>query len=280
MNEIRASDIASQFDSLSGGIPMWISRLADIFAEVGTDAVFTEMEEMSLRTQDHKLKDDLHFLRAGLTGIGDVALRQAVAPLRQPWQQRKEFPKRYQQCAELQKQAEAEWHIAAKNASRQLELWERWAYETELANEREVFPWKLSSWGANDCDLSLHFEICGARNVLEAPHKLNKGLKFFMGKIGFIRKIVNQAYLSDQLPVNFRVSDFEDAINDITKCQIEVDSRSDASEQVMKDWKGTEETYFLHKGALTELLWRMPRSAHTALFWICRPDLRESRTAS
>lgn len=279
MKERSTEDITSQLDSINGGIPMWISRFADYLAEFGTDDFFKEVEEMSARSGDHRLRDDLHFLSMGVLGIGEAALQDAIRPLRGPWQQMGELSVRYQRCAESLEGAEAQWHIAAEEAKRQLEVWEKWAYETELAQQKKLFPWKLSSWSRLGSGLNLHFEIYGARAVLNSPKKMKNGIAFFKSKIDAIQKIISRAYIANQLPVDCRVSDFDKAIDDLSKCQTQADELSDASDRIMKKWRNVGETYFSRKKTLVELLWLMPRPAHLALFWLCRPDLRESRNA-
>jgi hypothetical protein len=271
MTETLDTETRSQFNSLNGGIGMWIPLFADYLAEYGLAGFFQEIREMSANTQDNRLKDDLLFLSIGVKSLDPTVLENSLVPVRGLLLRMHNLSEVYQQCAEALKQGERDWYGAAERAKQQLEVWEKWAYETEVAFYEKNVPWL----DLNSKKFSLKLELCVADIALKSPKKLEEDLEFFNKTIAAIRKIICTAYCDDNLPINLAVSDFNVAIENLMEHQAKVNKLLMAESRARKEFEEARANSSSQKSGLLELLWSMDKAALWALFRISRPDLRE-----
>jgi hypothetical protein len=271
MEESVSVDIQSQFNSFNGGISMWLLRLATDLVEHGAYEIVQQMQKEFAHTQDHTLQTNWHFLIEGIRSIDKKKLENAIAPLKKPYQKMQVLCGDYQECVESRKQAEHQWHSAAERAKYQLEVWEKWACETEIARRKKIFTRvpTITNFG-------FYLKFSGGGCVLDSPQKLQYNLTFFKSKVEAIKGVISNSYIAEELPQDRSPSDFYKAIESLEEHQEQAIHFSNAVSRICEEYKSLEASYSSQIQALNRLLWQMPETAHWALFRICRADLRES----
>ncbi|GLQ87144.1 hypothetical protein [Dyella flagellata] len=270
MNQASELDIYTQFNSLNGGVSMWIPRFSHHLVERGVDAFFEDVREEAAKTKDRRLRNDLHFLSKGVKSIDKQTLEAVIASLRGPFQTIVTLSSRHEHCVASMKQAEGEWRRAADRAKQQLEAWGRWAYETEVTRYKRLFAWHNLV-----PSLKLSFEFRSEWDVLSSPQRLRTNLEFFEIRIEAIRGVISTAYIVEALPINLEPVEFDEAIDCLLERQAKVDHWAETSHQIEGEWRAAGADYLELEKPLLELLRSMPNTALWALFRICRPDLRE-----
>lgn len=104
---------------MNGGISMWLPRFADLLVEQGIEGYF--IWRASLPAQPRNLGENLHFLMQGVKAK-KTALENAIAKLREPYQEILALSARYKRCIDALEQAERKWYTAAEIAKTQLEV--------------------------------------------------------------------------------------------------------------------------------------------------------------
>ncbi len=259
------------FNSLNGGITMWLGRLADRLVEDGTDEFLKQMQEEfdhTLHTQNQNSQNNIYFLINGINSIDKSTLEQAIASLREPYQRAKNLRESYQQCVESLEQADHRWNSYAESAKSLLEILGKWACETEVARSKKLIRSQHSL-------LSPIFPLkyCGGWSVLNSPQQLRANLTHFKDKVNEINHVIDRSYIAGDLPQNLSPSDFRTAIKSLEEQQEQANNLSNKVSRAIEDLESAEASYFSQRQPLFNLLWQMPETAHWALFRICRPDL-------
>jgi hypothetical protein len=272
MNETSAPNVEAQFESLNGGITMWMPHFANYLVQQGTDRFFLEILEMSSRTQDRRMQEHLHFLSRGVKSIDATALASALESLREPFQTVMRLFDDYQHSRPLLKQAEEEWREAAEDAKRWLKGWEAWARRRELERAKNNSLRKGSSLDTL-IEYSQFELLPGTSDELDSPQRLRSNRAFFDRQVELIRREISDAYFSDDMPGDLSHSDLDRAIDNLMEHQGKVEAISEAADRLRNDWSKAKERYLSLKRTLLELLYLMPADARLALFHICRKDL-------
>jgi len=275
MTEASTINLQEHFNSLNGGVSMWLSRFSDLLVVHELDEFYRAAHEVSNHSPEMALRDHWHFFRLGIEGLGNERLKSLIASLKEPFALIGRLYEEHQRCAESIEKVEELWNIAAEKTKQQLDVWEPWAVETEIRRRKRSFPFAYNS----DFDLQLRFnvslELSGAIAEIESPQRLQKNLAFFETRIKGIKATISNAYLDEDLPAESSVYTFDMTLNNLMKHQMQVNELANRMAEITEKRKCAEDTYQTKKVPLTILLGELPSTAQWALFRICRPDLRE-----
>lgn len=125
MTEATTISLVEHFNSINGGISMWLSRLLDYLVAHGLDEFYRSAHEESNYSPLMALRNDWHFLRLGIEGLGNDRLVTMITSLKEPFARIKKLDEEYQCCVESIEKAEEQWLVVAERAKRQLAIWER-----------------------------------------------------------------------------------------------------------------------------------------------------------
>ncbi|VVD29131.1 hypothetical protein [Paraburkholderia dioscoreae] len=275
MTEASTISLRERFDSLNGGISMWLSRFSDSLVEHGLDEFYRVAHEESKHAPEMAMRNDWHFLRTGIEGLGNEQLESVIASLKEPFARIGTLGEEYQRCAVSIEKSEEQWHVVAKRARQQLAVWEPWAIEAEIAWRKRSFPWTHVSGFDGLLRLQVSIDLRGASAEIESPQRLQRNLAFFETQFRAVRATISSAYLDEELPEESSVYDFDMGISDLMKQQTQVNELVNRKAEIAEELKCARDAYRAQKGPLNILLGQLPNTAQWALFRICRPDLRE-----
>lgn len=278
MTEASTISLWEHFNSLNGGISMWLSRFSDSLVEHGLDEFYRFADEASNHSPEIAMRNDWHFLRVGVKDVGNENLKSAIASLKEPFARIVRLGEEYQRSAVSIEKAEKQWQVAAERAKQELTIWEQWAVETEIKWRKRSFPWTHFPGGDGLLRLQVSLALRGAIAELESPQRMQKNLAFFEARIKSIRATISSAYLDGELPEESSVVNLDMALNDLIKQQTQVNELVDRKTKIAEEFECAREAYWTLKGSLTILLSQLPDTAQWALFRICRPDLCEPST--
>jgi hypothetical protein len=265
--------VRDRMDSLNGGIPMWIPRLADHLAVNGVGKVINDSIEDLKGFQDNHRKTHLDFLISGLKSLNQVELAAAVASIAEYPAQISALGAQYKEQSKALENIRSDWSIAAENAKKQILAWQKWACVKEAAARKEMLPWLR-----DDLCLEMYvgFELSGAHLVLSSPDSLARQEDFFKQKISSIRAVIERSYVNGVFDAALSLVDFDDALHELTKKQREFTDCENVFEEIKVDLGKCRESYYARREPLIQMLWLMPLSAKEALFWLCCPELEYS----
>lgn len=273
MIEVSTTSLREYFNSVNGGISMCLARFSDSLVEHGLNEFYRFANEVSNHSSESAMRNDWHFLRVGVEGVGNEGLESAIASLAEPFARIVRLGEEYQRYVVSVEKAEKQWQAAAERAKQELAVWEPWAVETEIEWRKRSFPWVCISGNDLSFRLQVSFALCGAIAELESPQRMQKNLPFFEARIKAIRATISRAYLDGGLPDESSVDGLDMALNDLMKHQIQVNKLVDRKAEIAEEFESAREAYCTQRGQLTILLSKVPDEAQWALFRICRPDL-------
>lgn len=273
-------NLQKEFNDLNSGISMCLSCFADSLAEYGLDEFYRFAHgESSNHSSEAALKNDLHFLRLGMEGIGNELLNRAIALLKEASEQMVRLDEEYRCCSESITKAEEQWQAAAKRAKQQLVVWEAWVIEAEIRWRKRSFPWSYVSGGDRLLRLRVSFDLHGASAELESPQRLQKNLTHFETQIKKIQAAIPFAYINGELPEESSITNFYQALNDLKERQAKLIQLEKHKAGTAQEFNSAEKLYCDRRNFLTDLLRQLQDEAQWALFRIYHPDLRESHQA-
>lgn len=273
MTEASTICLLKHFNSINGGISMWLSRFSDYLVAHGLDEFYRSAYEESNHSPRIALRDDWHFLQRGIEGLGSERLKTLIASLKEPFARIRKLDEKYQCCAESIDKAEEQWLVFAERAKQQLAIWEPWAVKAEVRWRESSFPWTHVSGYDELLHLQVSFDLRGASRVLESPRRLQNNLAFFEKQIKGIRATISSAYLAKELPEESSVYKFDMALNELLNYQTQVNKLENQKAEIAEEFERARNAYWTQKEPLTILLSQLPDTAQWALFRICRPDL-------
>lgn len=271
MENISTFDAKESFDSLNGGIDMWISRLADDLAKHGTLLILQGIEADIASTQDPDDKADLHQVSRGLMNFDRNALETAVATAEEPFQRMHTLQVQFQHCEEELVKLKRQWDVAADAAKLELSAWGTWAEATEIARSNELFPFFYNRFGISR---ESHEYICMS-SVFESPKSFDANVNYFRGIVDAIRERIASKYRAANHPEALDRPAFDmavDALEDLHKKHKVLVLKED---EVRQELITSEARYASSKQSLVVLLAQMSDTAQWALFRLRRSDLHK-----
>lgn len=274
MEYINAFDAQASFDSLNGGIQMWLGRLADTLAESGTFEVLKRLEAEISRTQDSGEKADLYELDSGLKNLDQTTLEEAVAEAKKHFHPMSAFQVRFQQCYEKLEEFEKKWHVAAKSTEHQLAIWGAWACARKAKSMNRLFP----------CDIPLlklriSFEFTCRSDTFNSPTSFEANLDRFKEVVAAIRKEIPDGYRADDLPEALDPLAFNKTVDALKELLVPHKDILRKEEEIRQKLLSLEARYASAKQQLIGLLTLMPEAAKLALFGLMRPDVHMQAAA-
>jgi hypothetical protein len=268
MEQKRMTDSSSaafwaKYTGYRDGIADCLERLAHLLIVDGVDGFYRAADEASDSSKTISLRNHWCYLRRGVDELGKSRIESAILPLRKPYERMKDLTEKHRLCVESIEKAEEQWSDAAERARRQLEVWETWAIDTEIEWRKNVIP-KFGSdtfWG-----LSVGIKIRGASWCLASSRALRDKVAFFEDKVNRIRDIIDRAYFDAKLPNDLSVDDFEAAVNDLMRCQVQINRLSNNAAELENEFKCVSDACQRQKRDLGCPLALLPDTARLALF--------------
>lgn len=262
MQYVLTVDTYEELTSFNGGITRSIHRFVDHLAQHGIDELFRTIQEKA-DLEDKSLKDDFRFLSKGIKTIDKTAFESAVAALQDTWQRMEDLAEEHEQCAESLTLAEAQWRETAERAKDQIEVWEKWANETEReerrnrGGERRVVANALP-----------YFKRFPASPVLDSQEKFHANIQYFEKQFERLEGVLSQAYIAGNLPTDLSCSGLDAVIERLMDSYAKLIELQSADNKVSEKLEVIRKEYVSQEQTLLRLLWQMPESAHWALFRI------------
>ena len=263
--------IEAQMNSLNGGIPMWIQRLADILAEHGVEQTLKGAIADAEQSPGKLRKTHLHFLIRGIKSINRSELVAAVEPLKEYPHRLRALVAQWGQQFDTLKRTKAEWDIAAAHARTEVSAWQQWASAAVATARKEAFPWAGADWSI---DFQVQLEFSGATSALSSHENLAGNIDFFNEKIASIRAVIERSYVNGSFDEALSPVALDEAVCALLDKQEEVGKCQELLDMTNVEWDKCSHSYSTLRSSVVHLLQEMPESARVALFWLCRPDLK------
>lgn len=270
MHETHPVDEYTQFNSVNGGISMWIPKLADKLVGLGVEKLLEELRKEVFQRNTDNMQNDFHYLVRGLESIDRSTLDNAITPLKTPYQEIEELSKTYEELKTSLGDTDHKWLALSERVKQELERWEDWAIKTEMARQQELLPWTGDQYGMEH---KLRFDLKASSSIQSKPHK---DIEFFKKQIDAINRIISRAYITNSLPNNLSVIDFHNAIAELLKEQEEFNKTTSNKAKITERWQKARDEYRAKCSDLLKLLWNMPEESHWALFRISAATLSDA----
>lgn len=275
MTETSKFSLEYQFNSLNGGISMCIPRFSDSLVSHGLDEFYRFAHDKLEHSPCSKTREDWHFLRSGVEGLGSERLAAMIASLKAPRTQLETLSEEYRCCTTSIGKTEEQWHAASETARQQLAFWEEWAIEAEIKWQKNAFPWADVFGGDVLLRFSVLHDLGDTSGALVSSQRLQKNLDFFKKKVGVIQAKIASAYLASELPEGRSPYKFEMALKELLNVQKKIQMLENEKAEIAKKQECAWEMYRTNKKPLVDLLFQLPLTAQWALFIICREEFRE-----
>lgn len=274
MNYVSTFKPKTSFNSVNGGIKMWLCRLADDLAADRKLEIFLVLENEIARTEHSDQKADLYLISCALKNLDNFALEGAIAAADKPFQRKYDFQVRRHQCNKKLEVSKRQWLAAAELANIQIAAWGKWARATKNAHSNEQLTPHAYFSGMRE-----PLSVTCVSSILDSPKSFEVNRKYFKSVIDAIRTVIFEGYRTANHPLALDRLSFDTAVDAFETLLKLHKTLLIEKEGICEELSRAAERYESAKQPLVDLLALIPNTAQEALFRLQRPDLCERAPA-